>query len=338
MSLPVENDVSRQWLQTHPLRRSVSIRQSDRISSPLTFGVLHPIILMPKKTDWNNETMLKYVLEHEFVHIKRFDVISKLLLITAVCAHWFNPLVWIMYVLANRDIELSCDETVVHHFGNGTRASYAKVLICMEETKSGFAPLCNHFSKSAIEERITAIMKTKKITVISLLLAVVLVAGTVTVFGTSAKAEENNSQEITTVSGTGIKPNEELLAAGLTYQNGTWFYEGKTVTGMYDDNGGIYTSDTSASAVYLTIHRDSDGKITKLVPITRKQFVELVDRHMNDIVIETEDGSIMSYMNPDDGKTYYSFDEGKTFEPLTDAEFEARFPMIKIVYNKTDKS
>lgn len=63
----------------------------------------------------------------------------------------------------------------------------------MEEKKSGLAPLCNHFSKNAIEERITAIMKTKKITAISLLLAVVLVAGTVTAFATSAKNEDNKS-------------------------------------------------------------------------------------------------------------------------------------------------
>lgn len=49
MSFPVDNDASRQWLQTHPLRRGICIRQSDQISSPLTFGVLHPVILMPKR-------------------------------------------------------------------------------------------------------------------------------------------------------------------------------------------------------------------------------------------------------------------------------------------------
>ena len=85
-------------------------------------------------------TALRYVLEHEFVHIRRFDALWKLLLLAAACAHWFNPLVWVMYVLANRDLELSCDETVVRRFG-GARASYARVLIGMEAEKSGFAPL-----------------------------------------------------------------------------------------------------------------------------------------------------------------------------------------------------
>ena len=194
-SLPVENAFARRWLETHNLKRKLSIRQSDLISAPLTFGVWHPVILMPKKTDWENEDTLCYVLEHEFIHIRRFDTVTKFLLITTVCIHWFNPLVWIMYFLANRDIELSCDEAVIHHFGGTSRASYAKALISMDETKGGFMPLCNHFSRNAIEERITAIMKTRKTTVVSLVLAALIVAGTTTVFATSALAESKGPMD-----------------------------------------------------------------------------------------------------------------------------------------------
>ena len=102
--------------------------------------------------------------------------------------HWFNPLVWVMYILANRDIELSCDEAVVRLFGETTKAAYARALISMEETKSGFAPLCNNFNKNAIEERITAIMKFKKASIFSLALALALVVGVTTAFATSAIA------------------------------------------------------------------------------------------------------------------------------------------------------
>ena len=254
MSLPVENEVTSRWLQTHHLRRGVSIRQSDRISSPLTFGVLHPVILMPKKTDWTNETELQYVLEHEWTHIQRFDLLFKMLLIATVCVHWFNPLVWVMYVLANRDVELSCDETVIHRFGRDARASYATVLIQMEESRSNFAPFCNHFSKNAVEERITAIMKTRKITMVSLGLAAVLIAGTVTVFATSAKAD-------------GESPTDS----------------------------------------------------------TKKESLEQTDRQMN-LETDSADESIMSYVNPSDGKTYYSFDDGKTFQAMTEEEFEQLYP------------
>lgn len=175
-SLPVDYDFIRNWLNAHRQRRVISIRQSSRFSAPLTYGVFRPVILMPTSTKWENAKSLQYVLAHEYVHIQRFDSIKKLVLITVLCVHWFNPLVWAMYILANRDIELSCDEAVVRLFGENTKAAYARALISMEETRSGLTPLCNNFSKNAIEERITAIMKIKKTTIFSFVLAGFIVA------------------------------------------------------------------------------------------------------------------------------------------------------------------
>lgn len=71
----------------------------------------------------------------------------KCLLAASLCVHWFNPLVWVMYVLANRDIEISFDEAVVKTFGETTKAAYALSLISLEEKKSRLNPLCNNFSK-----------------------------------------------------------------------------------------------------------------------------------------------------------------------------------------------
>ena len=192
-SIPVGNDFTENWLSVHQQGRRISIRQSGRFSAPLTYGVLHPVILMPTSTKWENTDSLAYVLAHEYVHIRRFDSIRKLVLIVVLCVHWFNPLVWVMYILANRDIELSCDEAVVRLFGENTKAAYARALISMEETRSGLTPLCNNFSKNAIEERITAIMKIKKTTVFSLVLAGFIVVGTATAFATSANAQQAES-------------------------------------------------------------------------------------------------------------------------------------------------
>lgn len=350
-SFPVENDVIRRWLQSHPLRRTIAIRQSGRISSPLTFGVLRPVILMPKKTDWTDETALRYVLEHEFVHIQRFDVLSKLLLIAAICVHWFNPLVWVMYVLANRDLELSCDETVLRRFGGDVRAAYARVLIRMEAARGGFAPLCNHFGKTAIEERITAIMKTKRITIVSLGLAALLVAGTVTVFATSAQggtsgtpvkassafAEENaafaGSGGTAVESGVPLQPDTEYTAAGISSEGHLWYYAGQPVAMIYDDNDSIYMDEEAAGGCYLHVRRDSAGVISGVDVLTKEQFRELADQRMNAASDTTyEESTLMSYVDPADGRTYYSFDGGKTFEPLTDAEFEARFPTPDVVW------
>lgn len=187
-ALPVENPRLNALLAGYRTIRPVQLRQSDRISAPLTYGVFRPVILVPKGLDWGNTAQIDYILAHEFIHIQRFDAAAKLLLTAALCLHWFNPLVWLMYILANRDMELSCDETVVRYFGENARGDYARTLIQMEEEKSGFPPLCNNFSKNAIEERIRAIMKTKKRSVLAVFTALVLVAGVAVVFASSAAA------------------------------------------------------------------------------------------------------------------------------------------------------
>ena len=248
---------------------------AGRISSPLTFGVLRPVILVPKKTDWTDETALRYVLEHEFVHIQRFDVLSKLLLIAAVCVHRFNPLVWVMYVLANRDLELSCDETVLRRFGGDVRAAYARVLIRMEAARGG----------TAVE------------------------------------------------TGAPLQPNADYTAAGISSKGRLWYYAGQPVAMIYDDNDSIYMDEEAAGGCYLHVRRDSAGAVSGVDVLTKEQFRELADRCMNAASDTTyEESTLMSYVDPADGRTYYSFDGGKTFEPLTDAEFEARFPTPDVVW------
>ena len=193
-SLPVENDILEAWKEKHPLKRSLSIRQTETIAAPLSYGVIRPVILMPKNTEWKNIYQLRYVLEHEYVHIRRLDMLTKLIMIAAVCIHWFNPLVWVMYILFNRDLELSCDETVVRRFGMDIKSVYATALISMEEKKSGLTPLCNSFSKNAIEERIRAIMKIKKTSKFAVMISAVLVNCVTGGFATSASSLEKKTE------------------------------------------------------------------------------------------------------------------------------------------------
>lgn len=187
-SLPVHSDYAEKWLKEHSLKRPISIRQSDRISSPLTYGVFRPVILMPKAADGTDTEQLPYILTHEYVHICRFDSITKLIATIALCIHWFNPMVWVMYALFNRDMELACDESVIRQFGENSKSAYSFMLINMKAKQSGFLPFCNSFSKNAIEERITAIMKIKKVSRLSLVLACFIVIGTASAFATTAQA------------------------------------------------------------------------------------------------------------------------------------------------------
>ena len=188
-SLPVSNEFIVNWLAKHRLKRQISIRVSDRITTPLTYGIFRPVILLPKDTNWKNASELNYVLAHEFVHIKRFDALTKLIMAATLCVHWFNPFVWGMYLLFNRDVEISCDEAVIHMLGETSKQGYALTLISMVERKSHLPALYNNFSKYAIEERITAIMKMKKRTIIGTIAALLIVGITATVFATSRANE-----------------------------------------------------------------------------------------------------------------------------------------------------
>lgn len=343
-SLPLENAFARKWLQAHPLRRSISIRQSDLVSAPLTYGVRRPIILMPRKTNWKNERALKYVLEHEFVHIQRFDALTKLLLIVAVCVHWFNPLVWIMYGLANRDIELSCDETVVHRFGEITKTTYANILIYMEETRSDFSPLCNHFSKNAIEERITSIMKMKKTSVVRLLAAAGLIVSVTLVFASSAsRALENETAYLTEDAG-GASLEEmaypELLKEyedfGITDEGGILYYKGEAVRffldGYEDEKGGIisrHTSFNEAGTVDVhTVRSDTKnedgsttlfGKISAIVPYTQEEF---------------EARDVSQYRKKTENEEVTATEQGSDNEKTT-AQYLKSFEGYGITYQKT---
>ena len=190
MSIPDNTPYIQNWLTAHQISRPLAVRSSDLISSPLTYGILHPVILLPKKLDRNDQVALKYVLTHEYVHIRRFDAITKILFAAVLCIHWFNPLVWVMYVLANRDIELSCDAWVIRMMGEKNRSSYALMLIKMEERRNGMSALCSHFGKNAISERIEAIMKFKKTSIWACILALALIAGATTAFA-AARTDDN---------------------------------------------------------------------------------------------------------------------------------------------------
>lgn len=193
-SLPVDNTFVRSWRveRFYSTRRKIKIKQSDLLASPLTYGIIRPVILLPKTTDYSDEKKLEYILTHEYTHIRRFDALAKLFLTAALCVHWFNPFVWLMFVLANRDIELSCDETVVKKVKTveNTKSDYALTLIALEEKKSKMA-FGVYFSKNIMKERIKSIMKIKKMSKARILLAVILVAVVTTLFFTLQSCTDN---------------------------------------------------------------------------------------------------------------------------------------------------
>lgn len=300
MSLPVENEFVNEWLSSHQLRRNITIHQYDCIHTPLTYGIFHPVILLPKESLEQSPSTLNFILTHEWVHIRRFDCVTKILLTAALCIHWMNPLVWVMYLLFNRDIELSCDETVLHLLGRNRRSDYALALIDMEEQKGGFASFASGFGRNAIEERIRAIMKMKKASLITILAAVVVVACVSILFATSAKNnpidtelpssesetvsdkiltdDDQTKQEVSVkTSKKTFSPAErfaELEKYGVMFvpsetdsTKGDLYYNGELVKFFTDPNPNgdfSFYSETEGSNLSLYITYHNDGTMDKL--------------------------------------------------------------------------
>ena len=281
MSLPVEHPFCGEWLRRQkekmPLRRQIRIRQFDRIGTPLTYGVRRPTILLPNQTLEEQPKTLTYILTHEYVHIRRFDCVSKLLLSAVLCLHWFNPLVWVMYVLANRDLELSCDEMVLRLLGIENRSAYAMALLEMEEKRSGFGALYSAFGKNAIEERIGAIMKMKKRSLLSVVMAVVLVFTLTACLATSPVEEETSAQTASEIAWQYNREN--LLWNYIPYgfefnqERNKWQYQNVDVHYFLDEKKGIeyYTEESGISfrAVYL-----DDGRLI-LTQLNRQEADDL---------------------------------------------------------------
>ena len=190
-ALPVSKEHDNYFRSKVTIPNHVKLLTSDRISTPLTYGVLSPKIILPKIYKLSDSTKIKYILTHELIHIKRLDNLWKIIILTAVSVHWFNPFVWIMYSFFNRDIELSCDERVVALLGESAKKEYAMTLADLAEKQYLWSSISNGFGKNAIQERIMAIMKFKKATCINIGCTAVLLAGAVTVFA-SFKVADNN--------------------------------------------------------------------------------------------------------------------------------------------------
>jgi beta-lactamase regulating signal transducer with metallopeptidase domain len=181
-AVPVTNEYVLEWQKYNSTFRPIKIKQSDRISSPLTFGVLKPTIVLPDIIELYEEEELKHILAHEYVHIRRFDYAIKIILAATLSIHWFNPFVWLMYILANRDIELSCDEVVLKALDRKSSANYAMTLINAADSQNQLAMLHSGFAKHALEERVKAILDRKKKSNIGATIAVVLTVVTLFVF------------------------------------------------------------------------------------------------------------------------------------------------------------
>lgn len=143
-----------------PFRKSIMI--ADDIDSPFVMGFFRPVIYLPGALE---RAERKYIIAHERYHIRRGDHIFKALGFLALTIHWFNPLVWVAFILAGRDMEMSCDEAVIRRYGADIRADYSASLLNQASGRRLFSVTPLAFGESDPAGRIRNLAKWKKPTV-----------------------------------------------------------------------------------------------------------------------------------------------------------------------------
>ena len=154
-----------------PLRDNIFI--ADDIKSPFVVGLFRPKIYLPCNLGDKEQ---EYIILHEQHHIKRLDHVMKALAFLALAIHWFNPLVWVAFVLASKDMEMSCDEAVIRKVGGDVRADYSASLLTLATGRHIIAGTPLAFGEGDTKGRINNLSKWKKPAVWVVLLAVLACA------------------------------------------------------------------------------------------------------------------------------------------------------------------
>ena len=168
------------------VRYKDNIFQSENVSFPFVLGIIKPRIYLPFKM---NGQYLEYVVAHEQAHICRKDHWWKPLGFLLLMIHWFNPLMWLAYVLLCRDIELACDEKVIKELGNEQRGDYTQALVACSVNRRMIAACPLAFGEVSVKERVKYVMNYKKPAFWVIIISVIVCVGVAVCFLTNPKQD-----------------------------------------------------------------------------------------------------------------------------------------------------
>ncbi|MBR2421048.1 MAG: M56 family metallopeptidase [Oscillospiraceae bacterium] len=161
-----------------------SIFQSEFADSPFVLGLVKPRIYLPYGMD---EQSMTHVIAHEQAHIRRKDHWWKPLGFLLLTVHWFNPLMWMAYILLCRDIELACDEKVIKELGNSQRADYTQALVHCSVNRRMITACPLAFGEVGVKQRVRSIMNYRKPTFWIMVTAVIACIAVAVCFLTDPK-------------------------------------------------------------------------------------------------------------------------------------------------------
>jgi len=160
-----------------------NIHLADYIDSPFVMGLVRPKIYLPSTL---SDSEQEYIILHEQHHIRRGDHVIKTLAFLALCIHWFNPLVWLAFILSGKDMEMSCDEAVVKKLGEGIRRDYSASLLSLATGRRIIAGTPLAFGEGDTKSRIQNMLRWKQAKPAAILLSAVAVILALVVCGTNA--------------------------------------------------------------------------------------------------------------------------------------------------------
>ena len=166
-----------------------NIYQSENVVSPFVLGIIKPKIYLPFGM---NEKDMEHVVAHEMAHIRRKDHLSKPLGFLLLTLHWFNPLMWLGYVLLCRDIELACDEKVIKELDHNARADYSEALLTCSVNRRMIAACPLAFGEVGVKNRVKSVLSYKKPAFWLLIVALVACVAVAVCFLTNPPAKEVN--------------------------------------------------------------------------------------------------------------------------------------------------
>jgi len=174
-------------------RVEADVFETNAIGTAFVCGFIRPKIYVPANI---GDANLSYILEHERTHIRRKDYLIKPIAFLALILHWFNPLMWLCFALMSRDMEISCDESVLHRLGEGAKGGYSNSLLSLAVKRKGLLaanPLA--FGESHVKTRIKNILNFKKPAFWVIMVAVVAVCAAAIAFAANPPKGGTISEE-----------------------------------------------------------------------------------------------------------------------------------------------
>ena len=269
------------------IKTRVEISCNPLIASPMLIGFLRPRIILPAH-EWEDKE-LSYIFVHELIHYKQRDMFYKWLIQIVVCAHWFNPFVYLLEKEVNKSCELSCDEKVISVLDDTARREYGDTLISFLKSnnlyKSSLASVTLTEGAEQLKERLGAIMKFReKSKVIIAITTIFTVAACVCFFVTGAYAAPSVAN--------GMKPwvNSEILNEILT-EDGVYYI---FCDGAGEDDKPL-ASVSAGNIMFVLVRKDSytsvgpfDNMETLMEDVTEQcKYMKNLTEEEKGLIIET---------------------------------------------------